>query len=194
MSTTTYAFYHFFWSNMQKRGFLFLRINISGINSVLYGRKFLQRIKPMPFYFTVLSSVAVSIDALVAGAAIGARCDRKNLQRTLFTVVAAVTALCAAAYLFARSVNRSFPPFSENLGGPILMAIAFFEAVKKDKPSLPLRKRRVITFYEAFVTGVGIGVDGAFACVSAVLTGGGAEMMNFISLFKRRKNSRIFII
>ena len=137
----------------------------------------------MPFYFTVLSSVAVSIDALVAGAAIGARCDRKNLQRTLFTVVAAVTALCAAAYLFARSVNRSFPPFSEKLGGPILMAIAFFEAVKKDKPSLPLRKRRVITFYEAFVTGVGIGVDGAFACVSAVLTGGGAETVACVAAF-----------
>ena len=137
----------------------------------------------MPFYFTLLSSVAVSFDALLAGAVIGAGCGKKNLQKALFTVVSAVTATCAAAYLLARSLNLTLPPFSEKLGGPILMAIAFFETVKKEKRPLPLRKRRAITFYEAFLTGIGIGVDGAFACVSSAICGGGIETVACVAAF-----------
>ncbi|MBP5308544.1 MAG: manganese efflux pump, partial [Clostridia bacterium] len=91
----------------------------------------------MDLYFTLLSSAAVSIDALVAGAALGARCERKNLQTALLVLGSAVAALCAAAYLLARGVNPSLPAFCEKLGGPMLIAIAFSEWIKKDKNALP---------------------------------------------------------
>lgn len=137
----------------------------------------------MRFYFTLLTSVTVSLDGLFTGAAFRAGGEGKKTRRLILAVALTVGFMCALAFAFAEVLKDFTPHIAEKAGGAAITTVALYGLIKREETSFPLRKRRAITPAAAIVTGIGIGVDGACACAFSALRGEGWEIIAAVTLF-----------
>lgn len=122
----------------------------------------------MDFYFLILSSATVSLDSFFAGLSVG---SEKGLgkQRKIFCVMAVVSALCLCAHFFGKILFGISQSIMAKAGGLILVCIGYYGLFPKRKPAFFVGNRRVCLFFEIFSLGIGVGVDGACACLSLIL-------------------------
>ena len=124
-------------------------------------------------YYLIMTAVSVSVDSFVGGAALG--CGKSpRPARTALVAVCAVACLCAFASLLANMLEGFMARYAGYVGGCVLIAVGLSGLLKRET-NVFARKRRVNDFFEALITGFGVGVDGACACFSLTLSGYGAE-------------------
>lgn len=116
-------------------------------------------------YFLLLTAFTVSIDSFLCGLSLSMSGAKKF--PILLGITCTVFLMCCAtnygAYLFTDTITEK----TASLGGIILMAIGFYNLFKKNS-NLPKRSNNISL---AFITGFGVGLDGAVANLSLSLMG-----------------------
>lgn len=123
----------------------------------------------MNLIYIIATAATVSIDSFIAGFSLSLN-TKKSL--TLPLTVAAVTyILCEIAALLGILLKNVLQNYVGIIGGGILIALGIVNLFKKENITLSS-----LSFSQCFAIGVGVGFDGAAACLSLVLQGIGDRL------------------
>ena len=121
--------------------------------------------------FLLLTALVVSLDALAYG--ISASHIKKRKLAVLLIITLTVFSMCVFTNYFAVFLSATILKKTACIGGVVLIAIGVFNLVKKDSVTDGYERGKGL-LAQSLITGVVLGLDGAFANLSLSLMGSNA--------------------
>ncbi len=125
----------------------------------------------MEYFFLLITSLSVSIDSFFSGLSLSLK--RYNKIKVIFIVAITVFLMCFTCAKLGSTASSVIKTYSSLVGGLILIIISFSDTLKNKQPIKTLLNKTSNgnLFYEAFLIGFSIGLDGALGCMMLTILG-----------------------